>query len=590
MRRVLPSVLLAIVSGSLGAASCTGQISGGAPPRASGGGAGQVAGAGQAGTAGTAATGGVKGAAGASGAAGAVASLPVPPSALSAPSPCTSQSPGPRLIRRLTAPQLAATMKDLFFHDATVPSLTVFNDPTVLGFASDADALLVQGLNAQQLSDYAETVAHWAVTQHLSQVSSCTTTDATCRQQFIRAFGRRAFREPLSDDRVKPYDALFAAEASFADGAEAVLSAMLQSPYFLYRRELGTSGAATVVALTPHEVASSLSYLLTGSMPDDQLAQAADAGQLATPQQLDQQVTRLLQDPRANDALMRFLSGWLGLERLNTVVKDDSVFMVSPTLKAAMAGETRAFLLDAFATNAPVSQLFSAKHSFLNQDLASFYGITPIDGTQLQSTFTKVTYGNGRRDPGLLGQATLLAGYADAAISSPVLRGKLVRTRLLCQDIPPPPANVDTKLKPNAAAKTTREHFAQHDQDGACAACHHLMDPIGYGFEHYDAFGRWRDQENGAPIDAKGTIFGTKTGDVTFDGVAQLSAYLSTSDDVKTCLVRLWSYAAYGTSTWPQDACTYDAINTGAGQYGLRDVLTAIIHAPHFSQRLRSTP
>ncbi|MDB4982655.1 MAG: hypothetical protein JWM82_3407, partial [Myxococcales bacterium] len=527
---------------------------------------------------------------GAAGAAGAVASLPVPPSALSAPSPCTSQSPGPRLMRRLTAPQLATTMKDLFFRDATVPVLTVFSDPTVLGFASDADALLVQGLNAQQLSDYAETVAHWAVTQHLSQLSSCTTTDATCRQQFIRAFGRRAFREPLTDDRVKPYDTLFAAEASFADGAEAVVSAMLQSPYFLYRRELGAPGAGTTVALTPHEVASSLSYLLTGSMPDDQLAQAADAGQLATPQQLDQQVARLLQDPRANDTLMSFLSGWLGLERLNTVVKDDSVFIVSPTLKAAMAGETRAFLLDAFARNAPVSELFSAKHSFLNQDLANFYGVTPSDGTQLQSTFTKVIYGNGHRDPGLLGQASLLAGYADAAISSPVLRGKLVRTRLLCQNIPPPPANVDTKLKPNAAAKTTREHFAQHDQDGVCAACHHLMDPIGYGFEHYDAFGRWRDQENGAPIDATGTIFGTKTGDVAFDGVAQLSAYLATSADVKTCLVRLWSYASYGTAGWTEDACTYDAINTSAGQYGLRDVLTAIIHAPHFSQRLRSTP
>jgi hypothetical protein len=265
--------------------------------------------------------------------------------------------------------------------------------------------------------------------------------------------------------------------------------------------------------------------------------------------------------------------------------------MLAPTLKAAMAGETRAFLLDAFTRNAPVSELFSAKHSFLNQDLANYYGVYPSDGTQLQSTFSKVTYGPGaRRDPGLLGQASLLAGYADAAISSPVLRGKLVRTRLLCQNIPPPPANVDTKLKPNAAAKTTREHFAQHDQDAACSACHHLMDPIGDGFEHYDAFGRWRDQENGAPIDATGTLVGTKAGDVAFDGVTQLSAYLATSDDVKTCLVRLWSYAAYGTSSWAEDACTYDAISAGAGQYGLRDVLTAIIHAPHFSQRLRSTP
>jgi len=514
------------------------------------------------------------------------ASLPPPPSSLSAPSACTSQSPGPRALRRLTASQFTSTLRDLFFQDATLPTVTVFSDPLVLGFSVDANALLVQGLNAQQLADYAETVAHWAVTHHLSQLSSCATTDATCRQTFIRGFGRRAFRAPLTDAQVTAYDALFAAETSFSDGVEAVVTAMLQSPYFLYRRELG-AGTGAVVSLTPDEVASSLSYLLTGSMPDEALLAAASAGQLSTPQQIDQQMTRLLQDPRAPDALMGFLTGWLGLDRLETVVKDDTFYKPSATLKAAMAGETRAFLLDAFTSNLPVSSLFTAPYSFFNQELGQFYGIYPNDGTQLDATFKKVMLPTGQRDPGLLAQGSILTGYSDAAISSPVLRGKLVRTRLLCQSIPPPPANVNTKLAPPAATQTTRQHFAQHDQEATCAACHHLMDPIGYGFEHYDPWGRWRSQENGSPIDATGTVAGGGPGgtDVAFDGVSQLGAYLAGNPAVDQCLVRYWAYFAYGSDAWPQDACTYDAINTAAGRYGLRDVLTAIIHAPHFTQR-----
>ena len=160
------------------------------------------------------------------------------------------------------------------------------------------------------------------------------------------------------------------------------------------------------MTLTPYEVASSLAYLLTGSLPDDQLLAAADANALATPQQLDAQVSRLLQDRRAPDALAAFFTGWLGLDRVRTIVKDDTVLKLAPTLRDAMAGETRAFLLDAFNRDAPVGELFSATQTFVNDELAAYYGVTagaPAPG----AGFVKTSLGAARKDTGLLAQASI---------------------------------------------------------------------------------------------------------------------------------------------------------------------------------------
>jgi hypothetical protein len=565
------------------AAGCVGKIGGGAsrgtPSGASGSGA-------PAGAAGAAA--GSTGTAGGGAGADAPIKLPDNPTSLPMASSCTTPSPGPQELRRLTAAQYDQTLRDLFADPAT-PTTPVFSDPIVLGFTADTDALVVQALGAQQLMDQAERVAHWAVTTHLPQLATCTTTDATCRQQFIRAFGKRAFRAPLTDARVSAYDAIFAAESSFQDGAEAVIGAMLQSPYFLYRRELGVADPAQpgTVALTPYEIASSLSYLLTGSMPDATLMAAADSGALASPAEIDRQAQRLLQTPSAQDAVMSFMTGWLNLGKLTTTVKDDTVFKLTDGLRAAMAGETRALLVDAvFTSNGALGDVLTAPYSFLNHDLATHYGL-PQAGS-LGSDFQKVPYAAGSRDAGILAHGSVLVGNAGAAESSPVQRGKLVRTRLLCQDLPPPPANLDTKLKPPTQTETTRAHFEEHSSNAVCSSCHHLMDPIGFAFEHYDAFGRWRDQENGTPVDVKGTIFNAMPGvDVPVDGISGLSSYLATNPATNQCLVRYWAYYAFGSASWDGDACTYDAITTDAAQSQtkLKSVLMGIVHAPRFTRR-----
>ncbi|HZJ70083.1 MAG TPA: DUF1592 domain-containing protein, partial [Planctomycetota bacterium] len=379
-------------------------------------------------------------------------------------------------------------------------------------------------------------------------------------------------------------------EATFADGAEAVLAAMLQSPYFLYRRELGAPDSARpgTYALTPHELASGLSYLLTGGMPDDMLLAAADSGALAMPAELDRQAQRLLATPRAQDAAMAFFGPWLQLGRLATTVKDDKVFMFTDALRQAMAGETRAFVTDTlFVRNGTLGDLLTAPYSFLSRDLAMHYGLWDA-ASSLGTDFRMVTLPAALRDGGILAHGSILTGHAGPAESSPVQRGKLVRSRLLCQDPLPPPANLDTMLKPPSKAETTRAHIEEHSTNPTCAGCHKMMDPIGFAFEHYDAFGRYRAQDGGMPVDVHGTIVGTAQGDVLVDGIGGLTAYLARGTDANQCLVRYWAYSAFGSASWAEDGCTYEAIagDAARGQFTLKAVLMGIVHAPRFSRRL----
>jgi hypothetical protein len=588
------------------AAGCHGTISNQDDPQGAGGrtGTGSVNGGGGQGAPGGAAGVGDPdaGAAGIGDPGAGGAGVVAPPSALPAESACTSNAQAPRMLRRLSAPQFDATIRSIF-GDTTqsAPVAAVFSDPVVLGFSVDANALLVQGLNASQLMDNAEAVAAWAVANNkLSQFATCTTHDTTCGQKFIQGFGRRAFRTTLAstDARIAAYNNLFMAESSFSNGAQAVMAAMMQSPYFIYRTELGQAASAggATFNLTPYEVASGLSYLLTGSMPDDTLLTAADSvqsGSLSMSSMVDQQAQRMLtaSNPSSQTAIMGFMTGWLGLDRLYTTAKDDTVYAMTSAMRDNMAAETRNLILEAFNGQGSFGDLLTADHSFLNKDLAAFYGIT---ASGLGTSFVSVPYAGQTRDPGLLAQGTILNGYARPDTSSPTQRGHLVRTRLLCQDVPPPPADLDTKFKPAMTALTTRQHFENEHSVGVCYTCHKYMDEIGFGFENYDGFGRYRSMENGVSIDATGTLFGVDSaGDSpTFDGLAGtggLEAYLAQDDDVKRCMIRYWTYYSYGSSSWSQDACTYSSVYQAAASSGfaLRSVLMGIIHAPSFTQRVQ---
>ncbi|HEY4188532.1 MAG TPA: DUF1592 domain-containing protein [Polyangia bacterium] len=524
---------------------------------------------------------------------------------LAAADPCTSNAPGPRKLWRLSAPAFAASIHSIFNDTSSAaPVATVFSDPTVLGFSIDANALLVQDLNASQLEDNAEAIAAWAGSSgQLTQFASCasSTTGApssSCATSFIQAFGRAAFRTSFtsSDARIASYSKIFMLGSSNSDGAQAVVSAMLQSPYFLYRSELGTKDGGSTFTLTPYEVASELAYTLTGTTPDSTLLAAADSvsgGSLSMSDMIDQQASRLVASsgPNSSVAVMGFMNGWLGLPRLFTTAHDATVYQIASTVQNEMQTESQDLIMEAFNGSGTFGSVLTADHSFLNADLATFYNI-PTNG--LGTSFTSVKYaGLTSRDPGLLATGTILNGYARPDEDSPTQRGHLVRSRMLCQDIPPPPPGLNTTFMPSSTPESTRDHFINEHENGVCGSCHKAMDWIGFAFESYDGWGRYRTTDNGSQVDDSATIFSDPEGkddSVTgLSGSGSLPAFLAGSDDVTHCMERYWTYYTYGSSSWTQDGCTYDSVykESQSNGFALKSTLMAIIHAPNFTTRVQ---
>jgi hypothetical protein len=493
-------------------------------------------------------------------------------------------TPGPRIVRRLTIGQYYRTLQSIF-NDSNVPKEDVLSNPSVLGFHVDAKAAVVRDLEGELLMNYAETVADWAVTNNkLGSFTSCSEQQEQCQKDFIAKLGAQAHREPLSDASVNAYLPLFAAEASFQDGQRAVVSAMLQSPYTLYRREMGTQQGNEYV-LTPYEVASQLSYFLTDGPPDAQLYDAAAGNRLNTADGLKQEAERLLSSPNARETLSHFMDGWLEIDKLPSKAKDENILPFPDTLRASMVQETRELFLDLFYSGGTLAELFDANYTFVDQSLASHYGLNGGGGSSFQRTELSGT----NRANGVLGQGAFLSAHSLSDNSSPVQRAKIVFERLICQTMPPVPQNLDTTLDKETTFKTNRERYEQHRNDDACRTCHEKIDPIGYAFENYDGFGRYRENENGTPVDASGEIAVlTSTGPVALDGVNSLSDVLKSSPEVEACLVRFWSYFAHGNENWSDYACHRDNVIRAAqgADFSLKSVLLGIVTSPNFTRRV----
>jgi len=366
---------------------------------------------------------------------------------------------------------------------------------------------------------------------------------AGCAHTFVATFGQNALRRPLTTSEAARFEKLVTSASDFTAGVRTAVAAMLISPGFLYRSEVGTQQPDGSYRLTAWETASLLSYTFWGTMPDAELFAAAQSGEVATQAGLEKQARRLLADPRARAQLGIFGEQWLGSENISTVDKNQALYPdFDNTIRAAMREETREVVERVFLDTHQVADLYTASWTMANDVLAKQYGIPNVQGSDMRL----VQYPDAMR-AGILGHGSVLGATGLSDQTSPIRRGLFVRRRLLCQDFPQPPPNAGgvPPVDPNA---TTRERFAEHTANPFCQSCHQYIDDLGFGFERFDTVGRERDSEDGQPIDSTGDmndVEGLGTGThAPYTTLSELGQVLASSDSAKTCVVRqYWRFA-----------------------------------------------
>lgn len=490
-----------------------------------------------------------------------------------APADCVAPPPGVRGMRRLSHVEYANTLRDVL--GIAVDPERLSADRVVHGFDNNAAALTVTGLLADQYRSLAEELVAAVQPARLVECAP----GRACATALLQTTGARLFRRPLTADEIEQYLAIYdlAAEDGFDDGVRWVLIALLQSPHFLYRTELGRR-VDDGFALTSYEIAAELSYLIWQTAPDDDLWAAAESGDLLEPDAIATHAGRLLADPRSAAVMTRFGARWLAIDDLAVVPRDPEVYPeLDAELRAAMAEETERFLMDLWTRGAGLDALFIADTRTMNPRLAAHYGLPAPNGwgaVDLSGT----PYG------GILTHGSVLTSHALPANSSPIHRGLMVRERFLCQELPDPPANLDTSPPPVDPTLSTRERYAQHAADPACAGCHDLVDPVGYAFEHFDGIGRHRERDGMHPVDASGQVMGLDGDDVAIDGLHALGRALADSADVRDCYVRQWIRYGYGVDDSLPMACYINHI--GREVDALSAVMPALAAQPHFRLRI----
>jgi hypothetical protein len=457
----------------------------------------------------------------------------------------------PATLRRLTHSQYNHTVRDLL-GDETRPADTFPQEDFVNGFKNQIAAQDISPLLAEAYNGAAERLARTAFpgAEDVNRLLPCRPSQPSCGARFVREFGAKAFRRPLTDTEVRRYAALF------RGGAPAAIEAMLQSPKFLFRTEQGAYGTA-----------SRLSYFLWDSMPDAELFRAAAAGELATRAGVSQQIRRMVADPRAHDMLDEFVSEWLRFDLVLSAVKDRAAYpQFTPELAAAMTEETRRLIADAVWNDRDFMEIFTAGHAFVNSDLAAIYKV-PAPAVE----FGKVALAADSGRAGILGQALFLTMTSKPADTSPTVRGLAVREHFLCQVVPDPPPGTNSNLPPVTpdAPMTNRERLKVHATNAACAGCHGLMDPVGFGLERFDAIGRYREKQtirfepdrrakNQRPtsvsldLDTHGSVMGIA--DSAFSSPRELGRILAGSAACQECIVKQLFRYAYGRRETSADA------------------------------------
>jgi hypothetical protein len=444
-------------------------------------------------------------------------------------------------IRRLSRLEYGNIVADVF-GDTSGRAATFVPEERVRGFASNSVSPVTE-LAIEQYHGAATAIAGCVVggtgaCTAFGTLSGCANaSDTACVESFITTTARRLFRGTLPEaerTRLLELHRTSVTELDATDALTLSLQAMLLSPRFLYVVEFGDEGSTeALVPLTPSEVAGRMALSLWRSAPDAALLDAADSGALATPDGVRTEARRMLTDAKAERMFADYVRQWLQIERLDQASFQPSDFPDSwpegfadwPALRAALANETLTFFSRASRFGGTLPEVLTANFTF-SAETADMYGAS-WDAASGRSTLPA-------ERPGILLQGSVLAAHSHPTYPAPVFRGKLVRERLLCQEMPPPLPDVDMNTM-REEGQTTRALFDAQLDDPDCQGCHVQMNPIGNGFGAFNAIGVYEPMEEGQPVDTRGEVVDAKEASGMFEGAAELVNRLATSPSVGKC-------------------------------------------------------
>ena len=576
------------------AGACNGRIGPGgkAPGETAGAGAGTGRGGAQMATG----TGGTD-----SGSQGGTGGTDIVPITTKGPSP--AESAGVLAMRRLTYREYDHMLADLL-GDTTAPaeggnawSPDAYNEVGFVSPDSVPDLLVdLYNLTTNSVVDAAvQAVAAGRAAGKLvipCKNPSGVSAETTCATQFITTFGQQAFRRPVAmpeqNDLLQMFSTVRGLGLGFTESIGAIVKAMLQSPNFIYHWEIGPTppkvSSDGLVPLTPWQLASRLASLLWETTPDDALLQAAQSGQLATPEQLASQVTRMLADPRAANGLFSFHAQWLfnfgSQGRDLTQPLDKSSPLYTGSVANSIQTEFAQFVSSVYAGDGTLQALFTAPYTYVNHDLAAIYGVSgPSTG------FAKVSLDPTQRG-GLFTQTAWLATLASDSRDNPIYRGLSIYVKVLCGNIGSPPPNVPKVTFMEKG--TTRQSFEAHGMASCAANCHNLFDPPGFAFENYDGIGQYRTTEAGQPVDATGSFVTPAKATLTFENALDLAKQLAQSEEAQSCIDRQWTRYLLGRPETAADAgsmsVAYQKAAATAG-FSVRDLVTSLVQSKAFMYR-----
>ncbi|MEY4966799.1 MAG: hypothetical protein RL274_2382 [Pseudomonadota bacterium] len=492
-------------------------------------------------------------------------------------------------LRRLTEPEYRNSIADIFGKDIVVQGM--FEPGIRMGgmVAASSTVLSVTPVGFGSFSKMADSIAVQVTGEKMREKlvfcapKSAKAPDDDCAADFFRHYGLMLYRRPLTADELKAQvslaNAMSKKTGDFYTGLRYGLAGLLQSPEFLFRKEVAVNAGGKGYTLEPYSRATRLSYLMWGTTPDTELLHAAATGELNAAAGLEKQVDRLLASPRLEAGMRAFFTDFLMLGTFDSVSKDALLY---PKWGGAMAPSAREEALRslvklALHDNGDMRDLMITRKTFINRSLAAIYNVDfSFDSEWMPYEFTP---DSGRS--GVLTQVAMLSMFSHPGQSSPTKRGVALNEIFLCEPTPTPPNNVDFSIinETNGPMKTVRERLMAHAEEKICSSCHNAVDPIGLSLEGFDTIGGRRERENGELIDVSATLQGK-----TFSGADGLGKFLHDNPKYPACVARkLYSYAN-GVNAEEADASLfragYEAFK--ASGYRLRALLRGLVVSPEF--------